>query len=116
MQVDKPFALMMPHVETIEQHCFVSEAERELLTSSARPIVLLKRKLESNIAEEIAPRQDWIGVMLAYTPLHHLLFTDSMPPLVMTSGNLSEEPIATDNDEARTRLASLADAFPHAQP
>ena len=111
LRVDKPFALMMPHVETIEQHCFVSEAERELLTSSARPIVLLKRKLKSNIAEEIAPRQDWIGVMLPYTPLHHLLFTDSMPPLVMTSGNLSEEPIATDNDEARTRLASLADAF-----
>jgi len=111
LRVDKPFALMMPDIETIEQHCFVSEAERELLTSSARPIVLLKRKTESNIAEEIAPRQDWIGVMLPYTPLHHLLFTDSMPPLVMTSGNLSEEPIATDNNEARTRLASLADAF-----
>ncbi|MBK9925153.1 MAG: carbamoyltransferase HypF [Anaerolineales bacterium] len=111
LRVDKPFALMMPNVEMIERHCFVSEAERELLTSSARPIVLLKRKPESNIAEEVAPKQDWIGVMLPYTPLHHLLFTDSMPPLVMTSGNLSEEPIATDNDEARTRLASLADAF-----
>jgi len=111
LRVDKPFALMMPDVETIEQHCFVSEAERELLTSSARPIVLLKRKPESNITEEIAPKQDWIGVMLPYTPLHHLLFTVSMPPLVMTSGNLSEEPIATDNGEARTRLASLADAF-----
>jgi len=111
LRVDKPFALMMPDVETIEHHCFVSEAERELLTSSARPIVLLKRKPESNIAKETAPNQDWIGVMLPYTPLHHLLFTNSMPPLVMTSGNLSEEPIATDNDEARTRLAALADAF-----
>ena len=111
LRVDKPFALMMLDVATIEKHCHVSEAERELLTSSARPIVLLKRKPESNITEEIAPKQDWIGVMLPYTPLHHLLFTDSMPPLVMTSGNLSEEPIATDNDEARTRLASLADAF-----
>jgi hydrogenase maturation protein HypF len=111
LRVDKPFALMMPNVEIIEQHCYVSEAERKLLTSSARPIVLLKRKPESNIAKEVAPNQDWIGVMLPYTPLHHLLFTDSMLPLVMTSGNLSEEPIATDNDEARTRLASLADAF-----
>jgi len=111
LRVDKPFALMMPDVETIEQHCFVSQAERELLTSSARPIVLLKRKSESNIAKEVAPNQDWIGVMLPYTPLHHVLFTDSIPPLVMTSGNLSEEPIATDNDEARTRLSTLADAF-----
>lgn len=111
LRVDKPFALMMPDVETIEKHCFVSEAERELLTSSARPIVLLRRRPASNIAKEVAPNQDWVGVMLPYTPLHHLIFTDSVPPLVMTSGNLSEEPIATDNDEARTRLSSLADAF-----
>ena len=111
LRVDKPFALMMSNIEIIEQHCFVSEAERELLISSARPIVLLKRKPASNIAKEVAPNQDWIGVMLPYTPLHHLLFTDSVPPLVMTSGNLSEEPIATINDEARERLSSLADAF-----
>jgi len=131
LRVDKPFALMMPDMEIIERHCYVSEAERELLTSSARPIVLLKRKTESNIAQEVAPNQDWIGVMLPYTPLHHLLFADRnarfiLPmkdlsnsdinvalrnPLVMTSGNLSEEPIATDNAEARERLSSLADAF-----
>ncbi|MFZ5820230.1 MAG: Sua5/YciO/YrdC/YwlC family protein, partial [Chloroflexota bacterium] len=87
--------------------------------STARPIVLLKRKPESNIAKEVAPKQDWLGVMLPYTPLHYLLFADSLhpssfilhPSLVMTSGNLSEEPIATDNDEARQRLSSLADAF-----
>ena len=119
LRVDKPFALMMPDLETIEQHCFVSDAERELLLSTARPIVLLKRKPESNIALEVAPRQDWLGVMLPYTPLHYLLFanpdlrplTFDLLPLVMTSGNLSEEPIATDNDEARQRLSSLADAF-----
>jgi hydrogenase maturation protein HypF len=119
LRVDKPFALMMPNLETIEQHCFVSEAERALLTSAARPIVLLKRKPESNIVEEVAPKQDWLGVMLPYTPLHYLLFANpdlqpsifDLPPLVMTSGNLSEEPIATDNDEARQRLSSLADAF-----
>jgi hydrogenase maturation protein HypF len=118
LRVDKPFALMMPDIETIEQHCFISEAERELLQSTARPIVLLKRKPESNIALEVAPKQDTIGVMLPYTPLHYLLFIDSLHsssfilhPLVMTSGNLSEEPIATDNEEARQRLSSLADAF-----
>lgn len=125
LRVDKPFALMMPDLETVEQHCFVSDAERELLQSTARPIVLLKRKPESNIVEEVSPKQQWLGVMLPYTPLHYLLLdrgplTDHRPPsiasplgtvLVMTSGNLSEEPIATDNDEARTRLSKLADAF-----
>ncbi|MBI5824373.1 MAG: carbamoyltransferase HypF [Chloroflexi bacterium] len=118
LRVDKPFALMMPDLETIKQHCFVSDAERELLQSTARPIVLLKRKPESTIAKETAPNQDQFGVMLPYTPLHYLLFADSLHPssfilhpLVMTSGNLSEEPIATDNDEARKRLSNLADAF-----
>ena len=112
LRVDKPFALMMPDLKTIEQHCFVSVAEKELLTSPARPIVLLKKKLESTIVEEVSPKQDWLGVILPYTPLHHLLFANSLfTALVMTSGNLSEEPIATNNDEARERLAKLADAF-----
>jgi hydrogenase maturation protein HypF len=119
LRVDKPFALMMPDPETIEKHCFVSDEERQLLTSTARPIVLLKRKPESDIAKEVAPKQDWLGVMLPYTPLHYLLFADpdlqpltfNLPPLVMTSGNLSEEPIAISNAEARERLSQLADAF-----
>ncbi len=114
LRVDKPFALMMPDLQTVEKHCFVSSEERQLLTSPARPIVLLRRKPESNIAREVAPRQDWLGVMLPYTPLHYLLFTNYQSlfsALVMTSGNLSEEPIATDNDEARRRLSKLADAF-----
>jgi hydrogenase maturation protein HypF len=117
---------MMPDLETIEQHCFVSETEKELLTSPARPIVLLKKKPGSTIVEEVSPKQSWLGVMLPYTPLHYLLFdhgrqtADDRPSsmvhrpwsvLVMTSGNLSEEPIATNNDEARERLAKLVDAF-----
>jgi hydrogenase maturation protein HypF len=119
LRVDKPFALMMPDLKTVGKHCIVSNEERQLLTSTARPIVLLKRKPESDIAREVAPNQDWLGVMLPYTPLHLLLFanpdlqplTFDLPPLVMTSGNLSEEPIATDNDEARARLSKLGDAF-----
>jgi hydrogenase maturation protein HypF len=116
LRVDKPFALMMPDLETIEQHCFVSEAERELLQSAARPIVLLRKKPTSTIVEEVSPKQHWLGVMLPYTPLHYLLFEKNVERLtfnvlVMTSGNLSEEPIATDNDDARKRLSKLADAF-----
>lgn len=112
LRVDKPFALMMPSLENIEQNCFVSDEERKLLTSPARPIVLLKKKPESTIVEEVSPKQDWLGVMLPYTPLHYLLFTHSLfTALVMTSGNLSEEPIATGNDEARERLSKLADVF-----
>jgi hydrogenase maturation protein HypF len=118
LRVDKPFALMMPDIETVKQHCLVSDAERDLLQSTARPIVLLKKKSESTIVEEVSPKQNWLGVMLPYTPLHYLVFAESihhssfiLHPLVMTSGNLSEEPIATDNDEAHKRLSKLTDAF-----
>ena len=112
LRVDKPFAIMMPDIKTVERQCVINDAERELLLSPARPIVLLQRKPESDIAKDVAPHQDWLGVMLPYTPLHYLLFADApFTALVMTSGNLSEEPIATDNAEARKRLASLSEAF-----
>jgi hydrogenase maturation protein HypF len=119
LRVDKPFALMMPDLATVNAHCFVDAAESELLDSRERPIVILQRRPESPIAEEVAPGQDTLGVMLPYTPLHYLLFAahpedknpDRATALVMTSGNLSEEPIAYDNEEARQRLSSLADAF-----
>jgi len=118
LRVDKPFALMLPAIETVEQYCFVTAAERDLLLSRARPIVLLDRKPDTNIVPAVAPNQTTLGVMLPYTPLHNLLFNsqqanlpDLLPALVMTSANLSEEPIAYRNDEARERLATLADAF-----
>jgi len=113
LRVDKPFALMMADLAEIERHCFVNHAERELLESRQRPIVLLRRRPESTVVAEVAPEQATLGVMLPYTPLHYLLFAKEtgIQPLVMTSGNLSEEPIATDNDEARQRLSFLADAF-----
>ena len=123
LRVDKPFALMMPDLETIETHCFIDKAICGLLQSRERPIVILKRRPESNITDKVAPGQDTIGVMLPYTPLHYLLLSSELsenneqvkyknkPVFVMTSGNLSEEPIATDNEEARQRLAALADAL-----
>jgi hydrogenase maturation protein HypF len=110
LRVDKPFALMMPDMATVEQHCLVNGAERELLHGRERPIVLLKRRPDSPLPSLIAPGQNSLGVMLPYTPLHYLLLAPSSV-LVMTSGNMSEEPIAYSNDEALERLSALADAF-----
>ncbi len=114
LRVDKPFALMMSDIATVERHCNPSHAEREVLESRQRPIVVLQKRLDSPIAEEVAPKQDTLGIMLPYTPLHYLLLntpSQALTALVMTSGNLSEEPIAIGNDEARERLSPLADAF-----
>jgi hydrogenase maturation protein HypF len=114
LRVDKPFAVMVPDIETVRRHCFASAAEEDMLLSRARPIVLLRRRPETTIVREIAPGQNLIGVMLPYTPLHYLLLEPESgfpQALVMTSGNLSEEPIAYTNDEARERLVALADAL-----
>ncbi len=107
----KPLAVMMATLEEIKQHCRVSEEEEQLLASPQCPIVLLPWKPASNVSRLVAPRNNYLGVMLPYTPLHHVLLRDVGRPLVMTSGNLSEEPIARDNDEALRRLAPLADYF-----
>jgi hydrogenase maturation protein HypF len=114
LRVDKPFALMMPNQEIVVRHCFLNQGELELLTSRQRPIVILEVRPDSPIAPEVSPNQSTLGVMLPYTPLHYLLLEGEPgfpEALVMTSGNLSEEPIATGNDEARQRLGELADAF-----
>ncbi|MCJ7512976.1 MAG: carbamoyltransferase HypF [Anaerolineales bacterium] len=114
LRVDKAFAVMLPDLEAIERHCLLGEAERALLCGWERPIVICRRRPDSTIAASLAPGQATLGVMLPYTPLHHLLIEPASgfpEALVMTSGNLSEEPIATDNDQARQTLAPLADAF-----
>ena len=114
LRVDKPFAVMMPDLAAVERHCWLTPAERALLTSRERPIVVVERREESLIVAGVAPNQKTVGVMLPYTPLHILLLEpapDVPEALVMTSGNLSEEPIAYANEDARVRLAPLADAF-----
>jgi hydrogenase maturation protein HypF len=117
-RVDKPFAVMAADLRTVEKWCELDEAARELLSGPEKPIVLLRRKKSADAG--LAPHLDTLGVMLPYTPLHHLLLNqrdpvlaqEPVPPLlVMTSGNFSEEPIAVENEDALTRLSPLADAF-----
>jgi hydrogenase maturation protein HypF len=108
---EKPLAVMMPHLEAVRAHCRVSGEEERLLSAPESPIILLRWEQGSTVAGEVAPGQKYLGVMLPYTPLHHLLLQAFERPLVMTSGNRSEEPIAKDNAEALCRLSSIADAF-----
>jgi hydrogenase maturation protein HypF len=107
----KPFAVMMENLESVREACVVSAGEEELLASPKAPIVLLRVRDSSILAPAVAPNLLYLGVMLPYTPLHHLLMKEAGIPLVMTSGNLSEEPIVGDNDEALQKLSTLADFF-----
>ncbi|MBN1367009.1 MAG: carbamoyltransferase HypF [Dehalococcoidales bacterium] len=107
----KPFAVMAANPDEVEKYCKVSLAEAELLASPEAPIVLLKWRQPSVICPSVAPGNKYLGVMLPYTPLHHLLLAEVGLPLIMTSGNLSEEPIAKENDEAIRRLHGIADYF-----
>ncbi|MGH9369660.1 MAG: Sua5/YciO/YrdC/YwlC family protein, partial [Thermoanaerobaculia bacterium] len=107
----KPFALMVRDLAAVERIAQVIEGARESLLCPARPIVLLPAKQGNGVAPSVAPGLSELGVMLPYTPLHHLLLASGPDLLVMTSGNLSEEPIARENAEALEKLSSVADAF-----
>lgn len=110
---EKPFALMAKDLETVKKFCFVSEEEKKYLVSPPAPIVLLKKKEKLRIFEEIAPRNNCLGIMLPYSGIHRLIFESepSLKLLVMTSGNYSEQPICTDNKQALKMLSGIADFF-----
>ncbi len=113
---DKPLALMAD-INIIEKYCFVTPEERELLESSAAPIVLLRRKtslkdsIKNQIAPSVAPNQNYLGFMLPYTPLHHLALRRLEVPIVLTSANFSDDPQCIDNAEVRSKLSNVADYF-----
>jgi len=108
---EKPFALMARDVSIVRELCHLTDAEERFLTSPRAPILLLRHHGSDRVALSVAPGNDRLGVMLPYTPLHHLLLAHDPPVLVMTSANLSEEPICIDNQEAVSRLNGIADAF-----
>jgi hydrogenase maturation protein HypF len=108
---EKPFALMMPSLDMARHYCQVSAAEERLLTSRAAPIVLLRPNGTPGLAANVAASSPYLGVMLPYSPIHHLLMQECRFPIVATSGNISDEPIVTDNEDARARLGKIADLF-----
>lgn len=108
---DKPFALMANSVDMVREYCRVCSAEEDLLKSERRPVVLLERRDGAVIPEAVAPGVKTLGFMLPYSPLHHLILEGLERPLVMTSGNVSDEPVCYDDEEAIERLSSIADYF-----
>jgi hydrogenase maturation protein HypF len=105
---EKPLAVMTADPESVAE---LGVEEGELLRSRRRPIVIARRRPDAALSAGIAPGSPWVGLLLPYTPLHHLLCADFGGPLVMTSGNRSDEPIAFDDEDARSRLGGIADAF-----
>lgn len=108
---DKPFALMASSVAVIRNYCLVTQAEIDSLESAQRPIVLLKKRAGAPVPEAVAPRLDTLGFMLPYAPLHYLLLENLNRPLVMTSGNVSDEPVYYEDPDASERLSGIADYF-----
>ena len=108
---DKPFAVMVADVTAARRLCDVDDAAAGLLASARRPIVLLPRRPSAGVAASVAPGNRQLGLMLPYTPLHHLLLTEVARPIVLTSGNVSDEPIVYADGEAGDRLRGIADAF-----
>jgi hydrogenase maturation protein HypF len=108
---DKPFALMAPDLATLRELVDLKAPEVDLLLERARPIVLARRRPAAAVADSVAPHSAELGVMLPYSPLHHILLADAGTTLVMTSGNVSDEPIAFRDEDACARLADIADLF-----
>lgn len=107
----KAFAIMVKDLETAKKLCLIGETEEKLLISNKRPIVLLHKKMNCDLPEQIAPNMNKLGIILPYTPLHYLLFQEDISCLVMTSGNISNAPIQYENDEAIKNLGNIADYF-----
>jgi hydrogenase maturation protein HypF len=107
----KPFALMIRNLAQAHQLCEFDAAVEDVLTGPVRPICLLPRRSDAPVAESVAPGLPTLGIMLPYTPLHHLLFSFDLPALVMTSGNVSDEPLIKDNADAVAHLGQIADAI-----
>ena len=107
----KPLAVLFHSLASLEQHCLLSTNETALLTSPAAPIVLVRKRSTSTLAWDVSPNNPYLGAMLPYTPLHHLLMNDLLMPVVATSGNRSEEPLIIDEQDAVCRLHGIADAF-----
>jgi len=108
---EKPLALMYADLKSVEKDCLVDLLEARLLTSPEKPIVLLRKRPNCSVSELIAPGNPYLGVMLPYAPLHHLVMKELGFPVVATSGNLTDEPMAIETDEAVIKLGSIADAF-----
>ncbi|MGD1806872.1 carbamoyltransferase HypF [Dapis sp. BLCC M126] len=108
---DKPLALMARDIDVISEYCSISATEQKLLESVAAPIVLLEKTIAQQLAPSVAPGQNILGFMLPYTPLHHLALRRLNVPIVLTSGNFSDEPQCIDNEETREKLSEIADYF-----
>ncbi len=111
LREEKPFAVMSPGLEQISEYAFLNSEEESFLKSKERPIILLKKKGQGKLSEWVSPRNKYYGVMLPYTPLHYLILKNNFRALVMTSGNVSEEPISIENEDAFHRLSNIADYF-----
>ncbi|MBI5360570.1 MAG: carbamoyltransferase HypF [Planctomycetes bacterium] len=108
---DKPFAVMAPDMKTAEKFCKIGPVEKDILTGPERPILLLRKKPDAGFAPSVAPRQKYLGLLLPYTPLHCLIMERYKKPLIMTSANTSDEPIAYKDKDAFERLGTIADYF-----
>jgi hydrogenase maturation protein HypF len=108
---DKPFAVMVADLDTAHQLCVIDPVGEQVLTGRRRPVVLLPRRPDAPVAPAVSPGNRSLGLMLPYTPLHHLLLREIAGPIVLTSGNVSDEPIAYQDDDARQRLTGISDAY-----